>query len=100
MPRRDGTGPVGQGAMTGRGFGPCTGVNDNFNSNAFGSGFGRGMRYGGGMGFVGKRGFGRGYANSFALKTDQEALREEKSWIENRLSAISQQLRNLSEDNK
>ncbi|NLY09691.1 MAG: DUF5320 domain-containing protein, partial [Tissierellia bacterium] len=27
MPRRDGTGPMGAGSMTGRGFGLCTGAN-------------------------------------------------------------------------
>ena len=27
MPRRDGTGPMGAGSMTGRGLGSCTGVN-------------------------------------------------------------------------
>ncbi len=27
MPGRDGTGPFGQGSMTGRGLGSCTGVN-------------------------------------------------------------------------
>jgi hypothetical protein len=28
MPRRDGTGPKGNGARTGRGIGPCNGNND------------------------------------------------------------------------
>ena len=39
MPRGDGTGPMGRGRLTGRGFGPC------------GRGFGRGMGFGYGMGF-------------------------------------------------
>ena len=38
MPRRNGTGPLGMGAMTGRGLGACTGVNAPF----YGSEFGRG----------------------------------------------------------
>ena len=42
MPRQDGTGPLGQGAITGRGLGPC----------------------GGGM----RRGFGRGLGRRFGLR--------------------------------
>ena len=39
MPRQDGTGPNGQGPMTGRGLGPCgRGMR-----RGFGQGFGRGM---------------------------------------------------------
>jgi len=39
MPRQDGTGPSGQGPMTGRGLGPCgRGLR-----RGFGRGFGRGM---------------------------------------------------------
>lgn len=39
MPRQDGTGPNGQGPMTGRGLGPCgSGMR-----RGFGRGFGRGM---------------------------------------------------------
>ena len=48
MPFGDGTGPRGQGPLTGRGLGPCAGY------KAYGRGFGRG--YGRGMG----RGYGRG----------------------------------------
>lgn len=39
MPENDGTGPMGRGSMTGRGFGNCAGR---------GQGFGRGMGQGGG----------------------------------------------------
>ena len=52
MPRQDGTGPLGQGALTGRGLGPC----------------------GGGM----RRGFGRscgrgvGFRRSITLTKDEE----------------------------
>lgn len=48
MPRRDGTGPMGMGSMTGRGAGVCTGfaAPDYMNS-----GIGYGMGYGRGRGF-------------------------------------------------
>ena len=56
MPNLNGTGPNGQGPMTGRGMGPC----------------GRGMGYGRGMGFYGRGmgcgGFGLG--DLFPLKTN------------------------------
>ena len=45
MPAQDGTGPNGQGPMTGRGLGPCGGGV----RRGFGRGFGRG--YGGGFGW-------------------------------------------------
>lgn len=39
MPNKDGTGPLGQGSLTGRGLGPCGGGM----RRGFGRGFGRGM---------------------------------------------------------
>lgn len=41
MPRRDGTGPMGQGSMTGGGFGSCS---KQGNRSNFCQGFGRGLR--------------------------------------------------------
>ena len=55
MPRFDGTGPMGQGPMTGRGMGPC-------NPNArpgYGRGYGQGRGRGMGQGYG--RGRGRGF---------------------------------------
>ncbi len=52
MPRRDGTGPMGQGSMTGRGAGLCAG---DVAQGAPGQGRGRGFGFGFG------RGFGRGW---------------------------------------
>lgn len=100
MPRRDGTGPMGQGAMTGRGAGPCNGVNTGFYGGYGGGGFGRGMRCGGGMGFFNRRRSAGYYPDAYTTKTEKEVLAEEKSWLENRLNAIAQQLNNLPEDNK
>jgi len=61
MPRGDGTGPAGAGAMTGRGAGYCAG-NDRPGFAVPGGG-GRGF-YNRGMGGFG-RGGGRGYRNQF-----------------------------------
>lgn len=77
MPRRDGTGPMGQGPLTGRGLGPC----------ARGSAFGRGMG----------RGFGPRYAEPAALtKEEQKKVLEaelkqidiEKQELEKRLKEM------------
>jgi len=54
MPRRDGTGPMGEGAKTGRGLGPCTGETTRFTRFTRGRGMGQGM----GRGFGRGRGFG------------------------------------------
>ncbi len=51
MPNRDKTGPMGQGPLTGRGFGPC------------GKGLGRGFGCG--------RGFGRGLGRFFGWNQPQ-----------------------------
>ena len=42
MPRRDGTGPMGMGAKTGRGAGFCTDLATKKNLGSFGCGFGKG----------------------------------------------------------
>ncbi len=55
MPRQDGTGPLGQGAMTGRGLGPC----------------------GGGM----RRGFGRGRGRGFGFRRPITLTKEEEKKI-------------------
>ena len=61
MPRGDQTGPRGEGAMTGRGAGICSGNNapENMNRPYYGRGFGRG----GGRGFG--MGGGRGWRNQY-----------------------------------
>ncbi|MDD5099285.1 MAG: DUF5320 domain-containing protein, partial [Candidatus Colwellbacteria bacterium] len=58
MPRFDGTGPAGQGPMTGRGMGPC------------GRGFGRGRGCGFGRFFSPKN-------ELSALEAEEKALKEE-----------------------
>lgn len=64
MPSGDRTGPMGQGSMTGRGFGFCSGNDIPGFENGFGRGMGRGFGYGRGRNFG--RGFGwRHYSSRF-----------------------------------
>ena len=88
MPRRDGTGPMGAGSMTGRGLGSCTGAN----AVKYGAGLGLGL----GLGLACRRGFGRGFAvNQNSSKTQKELLQEQKDLRKNRLDVIDKQLENL-----
>lgn len=107
MPRRDGSGPMGAGAMTGRGLGFCEGADNNVAGEGRGLGLGRGMGFGRGLGAgrgygmacrAGRgraRGFGRGLGmNRGSQSTDQEWLNEQKSFLQNRLDWIDKQLEN------
>jgi len=58
MPGGDKTGPLGAGAMTGRGMGYCSGNDQPGFANI---GFGRGRGFGRGLGMGAGRGFGRGF---------------------------------------
>lgn len=69
MPRFDGTGPMGQGPITGRGMGFC------------GGGFGRGWGFGG-------RGFGRRFIST---KNEMAALDEEEKILEEELAAVREE---------
>jgi hypothetical protein len=82
MPRRDGTGPIGAGSMTGRGLGPCA------NPNA--------VRYGAGLGQGLGRGLRRGVnVNQSSSKTQKELLQEQREVLKNRVEVIDKQLENL-----
>lgn len=88
MPRRDGTGPMGAGSMTGRGLGSCTGAN----AVKYGAGLGLGL----GLGLACRRGFGRGVAlNQNPSKTQKELLQEQRDVLKSRLDVIDKQLENL-----
>lgn len=78
MPAKDGTGPMGQGPKTGRGFGPCVKVT--------GRGFGRGI--------------GRGYGpcsdgRTWTAEEEKEHLKETSKWLEQELSAIKERLKEM-----
>jgi hypothetical protein len=92
MPRRDGTGPMGAGSMTGRGLGLCTGVN----ARGYGAGLGLGW------GLACRRGFGRGFGRGYAAvpyainpdyqKSPKELLEAQKDILQNSLDTINKQL--------
>ncbi|HLD28460.1 MAG TPA: DUF5320 domain-containing protein [Patescibacteria group bacterium] len=74
MPRLDGTGPIGQGPMTGRGFGQCGG----------------GMARGGGLGFGWKRCMPMAWR-----QPAKEDLEGEKKYLEAELEAVNEELKKL-----
>jgi hypothetical protein len=87
MPFRDGTGPQGQGPVTGRGFGPC----------GDGRAFGRRFGFGRGQG----RGFGRGWGFwSRPMTKEQEKMDLEnyRKDLESELEAVKAEEKALEED--
>lgn len=96
MPRRDGTGPLGQGPMTGRGFGYCAG----YDAPESVYGTGRGFGCGPGRGF--RRGFRRspGYYGSIEdyPVDEKKMLKEQTSFFEEKLKAIKQRMEKLEEE--
>lgn len=91
MPIRNGTGPMGKGPMTGRGFGACT---DNNEVRQQRGGFGFFCRRGSGRGFGFGRGFGRGFGFRNSSKTQKELLNEEKAFLKNQIEEIDKELEN------
>lgn len=84
MPRRDGTGPLGLGSMTGRGMGFCS-------SNKASIGI-RGL----GLGLGCQRGFGW---NSFNYNDDQkDILKRQKAILQDRIEAINKLLNEYEQD--
>ncbi len=83
MPGRDGTGPMGLGTMTGRGFGPCACAAPA--RQGLGLGFGRRHCFRGG--------FGAGYAHSQGI-TRNELLKEQKEFLQRRIELIDKQMTN------
>lgn len=117
MPGYDGTGPRGEGPMTGGGFGSCApggiGYGRSF-GRGFGPGRGRGYGPGFGPGFGGGRGYGRGpgwrsgqpyaeawngpaYGSPYAMnpKDEAEMLKEEVIFLKNELDAITGRIKEL-----
>lgn len=103
MPRRDGTGPMGQGPMTGRGVGFCNGSN----VVGYGTGLCLGLGIGAGLGWCRSRGLGRRRGRGMLNVTDsqtaesrKEVLFQQKEALENRLGIINRQLENLFSNDK
>lgn len=110
MPRGDGTGPMGMGAMTGREAGYCAGYAIPGFMNPIP---GRGMGYGRGRG----RGFGRGmgwgramaypaaaypapYAVPYTPQDESSALKEQAKYLSESLDGINKRLAELEKAKK
>ena len=102
MAGRDGSGPLGMGPMTGRGFGPC----------GRGRFVGRRPRLGLGLGYGYGRGYGRGigYYSSYEPypyesdpvdeSTERSLIEEEKAILEARLRDINEILNESQNEDK
>ncbi|HOV13322.1 MAG TPA: DUF5320 domain-containing protein [Spirochaetota bacterium] len=85
----NGTGPMGEGSMTGRGLGYC---NDN-NKETFGLGRGVGRAFfcrGGGRG----RSYGRGFNNNqnSSNANDLEFLKKQKKFLDERIEELEKSI--------
>ncbi len=90
MPGLNRTGPLGEGPGTGRRRGRCFGFGSGSGENRGWFGLGR-MR---GRGFC-RMSSGPGRRGFFPDSQEKEMLLEEKSWLEQRLSAIRDRLSSL-----
>ena len=88
MPRGDGTGPAGQGPMTGRAAGVCNGFAGAGCGRRFGIGFGAGRGLGSGRGLRAAGPYG-GYADEKAFLSGQAEL------LEKRLEQVRERLSQL-----
>lgn len=109
MPGFDGTGPRGEGAMTGGARGFCnTGYGGYYPGygRGYGLGWGRGFRGGAGSGFGPGRGYGwRGaypppYAGPYAMNREDEIglLKEQAEMLKANLDAISKRMKDLESE--
>jgi hypothetical protein len=88
MPRGDGTGPNGQGPMTGRRMGFCAGFNvPGFMNPCFGRGFGRGFAWRASQPVIQPQVITEAEEKGF-LEDDLKALKQEMEEIEKRLKEL------------
>ncbi len=90
MPGGDRTGPNGQGQLTGRRMGYCTGINPDFPANFSGIGLGRVTRAGFRRGF--RRGFAsaetENYSQKADLKAELDSLKVKMEFLESELKKL------------
>lgn len=114
MPRGDGSGPMGQGSMTGRGAGFCSGFSmPGFSGRGMNKGIGRGIRQGFGRGSA--QGFGRGqmsgmpynsayqnFAQPTTMNREQETeyLKNQAKYMETELSEIKDRVNEIGNAKK
>ncbi len=95
MPFGDGTGPNGQGPMTGRGLGFCAGYNSpGYTKGIPGRGRGFGWRKGAGFGwrFFGWRANSQRVQGTPSARISKE---EEKELVQEEIEALEEELKNL-----
>lgn len=97
MPRGDGTGPMGMGAMTGRGAGFCTGYAVPGFMNAMPGRGGMGYGHGRGRGRGGGAGMGMGWRNSWATQSAPQSARPASYPQTDELSTLKSQAKYLGE---
>jgi len=89
MPQGDGTGPAGQGSMTGRGMGSCAGYSvPGYMNGRFGRGMGRGFG----------RGFGWRARAMQVMPIQQPAViteKQEKQFLEQDLNALKEEMKEI-----
>ena len=96
MPNLNGTGPRGEGPMTGRGMGYCAENSSGFAANpnfGYSLGLGRGLRRGRGRGFAG-RGMG-GMGRGFRWKQVEITSDEETNYLKNELKSLESETENI-----
>lgn len=99
MPGKNGTGPLGNGPLTGRGLGPCNGTNRGQYygcGRGFGRGFGRGLGRGMGFGYNSTYGYNRSIeAHEMTQEEQKDMLNIEKEYLENELNLVNKHLENM-----
>ncbi len=101
MPGRDRNGPMGRGALTGRGMGFCVVPAQNdapFRGMGFGRGCGNGRGMGRGMGRGFGRGFGYGSGDSVSMDPaiEREALAYQQEMLARQMDAIKRRMETLA----
>ena len=99
MPGFDGTGPRGEGSMTGGGRGFCiTGYAERRPYGFYGVGRG-GMPWGGGRGraWGGGRGRGRGMGRGYAFAAARPGPEDERAYLADQLSGLESEIREIKE---
>lgn len=100
MAFRDGTGPNGNGPMTGRRMGNCSPDQDFTNNNNYGRGYGRGMGMGrrnGGMRNGNRRGFGFDNYEEGPAYHNKSYLESVVSYLSDKLSSYKKRLEDLED---
>lgn len=96
MPFRNSKGPLGEGPLTGRGFGPCEG--DRSNLNFVGFGFGRGFgrnQEGFFRGRRGRKGRGRGFGYRCF---DENQNPDKKTFLKNYRESLEKELEDIKKE--